>query len=305
MLAWIKTIAVLATSVVLMGSKIIIEVPAGGSVASSSGLITCAAGEQCVIEMNEQYFAETFTAIPAAGHAFSSWGDTPGILCRASAIPDCSELDDDPFSPSAADDPQRHTGVYRLTPEFAGENHPVDESALQFAVSSLHSTRYYQVHGNTPKEIWAQLHGAANPLAVDRRAGVKPVAHADFSYQYHYQSSYVAGATTCRVASGKLELKFETVLPRLAANANTSERLMSRWLVLAQRITEHEAGHHAIYRQLGAQLPAELAAIGAVPCQQLDNRVKLAVADLVSNIRRESAEYDEHDGNDAYLASAL
>ena len=38
MLLWIRAAAVLGTSMLLMGSKLIIHVPEGGSVVSSSGL---------------------------------------------------------------------------------------------------------------------------------------------------------------------------------------------------------------------------------------------------------------------------
>jgi hypothetical protein len=42
-----------------------------------------------------------------------------------------------------------------------------------------------------------------------------------------------------------------------------------------------------------------------VPCQQLDTKVHLAVAEAVAAIRRASADYDEHHGGEAYLASSL
>jgi predicted secreted Zn-dependent protease len=175
----------------------------------------------------------------------------------------------------------------------------------RFDVRSFHSTRYYQVSGSTQEEIWAQLHSAANPLARDRSAGVKPLGHASFQYRYDYRSAFAESSSSCRIESATLNLRFETVLPRLAGPAKVSERLGERWLPLQELITEHEAGHHAIYRRLVTQLPQVMSGLGAVPCHQLDEQVRLAVEDAVAAVRRASADYDEHNGDEAYLATSL
>ncbi|MEE4144441.1 MAG: DUF922 domain-containing protein [Halieaceae bacterium] len=302
---WAKVAAVLGFSVLLMGSKIIIHVPAGGSVVSSSGLFACAAREVCTIEADERYFAETFTAEAAPGYTFDGWGDKAGALCAGSPDPYCSELDEAPLAGFGDGAPRLQRGsVLTLHPAFAARDEEADHSSARIDVSSFHRTRYYQVSGNTQEEIWSQLHGAANPLAPDRRSGVKPLGQASFQYRYDYRSAFAESAASCRLESASLTLRFDTVLPRLAATQPTSELLRDRWQPLQELVTEHEAGHHAIYRQLVTQLPEVLSGLGAVPCTELDEQVRLAVADTVAAIRRASAEYDEHGDGEAYLASS-
>jgi predicted secreted Zn-dependent protease len=306
MLLWVKTAAVLGLSILLMGSKLIIQVPEGGSVVSSSGLVACAAGETCTVDLSAEEFAETFTAVAEPGYAFDHWRDRAGAVCRGSRDAYCEELDNGPFSDfSESRSRLRQGATMTMTPAFTARGHTSAQAKPRFSISSFHTTRYYQVKGNTLEEIWAQLHSAANPLAIDHKAGTRPLGHASFEYKYNYQGAYAANASSCRVESGKLEFRFETVLPRLASAAATSEQLERRWRSFQEHITEHEAGHHAIYRQLVTQLPQVMTDLGEVPCSDLDERVSVAVAQAADAIRQASAEYDEHYGGETSVASSL
>jgi predicted secreted Zn-dependent protease len=149
------------------------------------------------------------------------------------------------------------------------------------------------------------LHGTANPLAVDDRAGTKPLGYAAFQYQYDYRSAYGSSPSNCRVASGNLSFRFETILPQLALRDGASNRLKDRWLPFQELIIEHEAGHHAIYRQLVTELPQALTDIGEVPCTELDDRVRVAVTATVDTIRQASIDYDDSYGAEEYLASSF
>ena len=306
MLLWARVAAVLGASVLLMGSKIIIHVPAGGSVVSSSGLFACAAGEVCTIDIDERYFSETFTAAAEPGYEFGGWGNRADAVCRDSRDPDCSELGDGPFADPEGKRSRLQPGTtLTMHPAFTATGRAPAECGSRFEVRSFHSTRYYQVSGDTQEELWAQLHGAANPLDPDGEAGVKPLGRASFQYQYDYHSAFGENASSCRVASGTLTLRFETVLPQLAVSARTSDDMQTRWQPLQELITEHEAGHHAIYRQLVTQLPQVMSGLGAVPCQRLGKEVHMAVEETVAAIRSASADYDEHDGGEHYLAFSL
>ena len=306
MWGWAKAAAVLAVSVLLMGSKIIIRVPEGGEVVSSSGLYACSAGEVCTIEINEQHFAESFTAVPAPGYAFASWGGQPGAVCRDSRDPHCADLDGGPFADFAVEAASLRKGaVLTLSPAFTAREDVATASSPRFRITSLHTTRYYPVSGRTQEEVWAQLLGAANPIAIDRAAGIKPVGHASFEYRYSYRSKFAANPANCRVDSGSIEFRFDTVLPELAASETIRDQLQQRWAPFQARITEHEAGHHAIYRELVTELPQVLAQVGEAPCAELDRRVSLAVADAVGAIKQASAEYDENYSSDSYVASSM
>lgn len=305
MLLWARVAGVLGVSALLMGSKIIIYVPAGGSVVSSSGLFACAAGEVCTIDIDERYFSETFTAEAEPGYEFSGWGNRADAVCRDSRDPYCRALDDGPFADREVMQSQlRSAGTLTMHPSFAATGRAVPASGSRFEVRSFHRTRYYPVSGDSQAELWAQLHGAANPLEPDREAGVKPLGLASFRYEYDYVSAFGENTSSCRVDSGTLKLHFETVLPQLAAGQRASDELQSRWQPLQEHITEHEAGHHAIYRQLVTQVPQVMSGLGAVPCQQLDQAVHMAVEETVAAIRRASANYDEHHGGENYLAFA-
>lgn len=306
MWVWARITGLLGLSMLLMGSKLIIEVPQGGSIESSTGLFACTAGEVCTIEINKRQFAETFTAVAEPGYVFHSWVGSAGAVCRGSRDTYCAELDRDAFFDSRGDSVQVRPGsVLTMSPSFTADEHPPAETKSRFRVSSLQSTRYYEVGGNTQEQVWAQLHGAANPLANDLHAGTKQVAQADFHYRYDFNSELGADPSDCRVATGKLAFKFETVLPRLAVRQKTSVQLKDRWRSFQERVIEHEAGHHAIYRQLVTQLPELLTQVGEVPCAELTDTVAMAVAGAVDAVRQASVDYDDYHSTEAYAASSL
>jgi predicted secreted Zn-dependent protease len=306
LLVWFRAPAVLGVSVLLMGSKLIIHMPEGGSVVSSSGLFACDAGETCTIAISEHRFAETFTAVPEAGYTFSQWENKAGAVCRGSYSPHCEELDSGPLSGVDNSATVIHpSGKLSLRPSFRASGHAEGESGPRFTINSHQSTRYYPVRGNSREEVWSQLTGPANPLTVDRDTGTKPLGHASFKYQYDYQSEYAGGSSDCRVESANFEFRFETVLPRLAANGALREELESHWSSLQDLITEHEAGHHAIYRQLVTQLPQALEEIGTISCAELSQRVDLAVAQAVENVKQASADYDAFHGAETFAVTSL
>lgn len=180
---------------------------------------------------------------------------------------------------------------------------PPAGTETRFEVRSFHATRYYEIEGNTREEVWARLFGATNPLAIDSATGTRPLGHASVRYRYDYQSEYATNPSLCRVKSGNLEFRFETVLPKLAQE-QASDQLRNSWQNLQELISEHEAGHHDIYRQLVTRLPRVLAHIGEAPCTELEERVRAKVADAVSVIRQASHEYDENYGAAALFASS-
>ncbi len=70
-------VALLAT-----GCKLQINVPVeGGAVTTASGNYSCGAGQQCVIDVTETSFDESFQAAPADGYSFAGWKRAPGHFC--------------------------------------------------------------------------------------------------------------------------------------------------------------------------------------------------------------------------------
>ncbi|MEM6581081.1 MAG: imelysin family protein [Pseudomonadota bacterium] len=77
--------AALAASLFLVGCKVVVKVPDGGSVTSASGDFDCASGEECSIDVTNFDFEETFTAVPEEGFEFIGWSTTG--FCATSTAP--------------------------------------------------------------------------------------------------------------------------------------------------------------------------------------------------------------------------
>lgn len=76
-----RLLTLFALAFVLLGCRIIQEVPAGGYVESRTGNNDCAANETCIIDIESgSTFSDTFTAIPHEGYRFDRWGD--GLCVR-------------------------------------------------------------------------------------------------------------------------------------------------------------------------------------------------------------------------------
>jgi len=76
-----KGFALLLTSLLASGCKIVIEVPEGGSVSTESGAFACAEGATCEIDVDDASFDESFTAVPADSYEFSGWKKRTRGLC--------------------------------------------------------------------------------------------------------------------------------------------------------------------------------------------------------------------------------
>ncbi len=79
----ITQVLMLALAIVVSsGCKIVIEVPEGGSVTTESGNYFCAEAESCEVDVDDDAFAETFSAIPAEDYEFRGWKQRAGGLCQ-------------------------------------------------------------------------------------------------------------------------------------------------------------------------------------------------------------------------------
>jgi hypothetical protein len=69
----------------LAGCKIKIIVPVGGKVVSEDGVV-CLSGATCVIEVTDESFDNTFTAVPDPGYVFKGWKKANGYFCGNAGI---------------------------------------------------------------------------------------------------------------------------------------------------------------------------------------------------------------------------
>ncbi len=84
-----RGILVIGSLVVLSGCKLAIAVTSGGEVISESGTYRCTSSRVCEIQISEDDFDETFTAVPAEGYEFEKWQGGPGFNCPGSTDPSC------------------------------------------------------------------------------------------------------------------------------------------------------------------------------------------------------------------------
>lgn len=78
---------ILALMVVLVaGCKIVVTVPFGGKVVTEDGFV-CLAGEICEIDVSDDSFDSTFTAMPAQGYTFVRWRPKASAFCGDTKVP--------------------------------------------------------------------------------------------------------------------------------------------------------------------------------------------------------------------------
>lgn len=65
---------------ILTACKVVVTVPYGGKVVTEDGF-ECLEGETCVIEVTDDTFASTFTAVPSQGYSFTRWRRKPAAFC--------------------------------------------------------------------------------------------------------------------------------------------------------------------------------------------------------------------------------
>lgn len=73
----------------LSACKLTVEVPYGGTVASTSGTYLCEVDSPCVIDVYDTYFDETFVAQPSTGYEFKGWRSRDKGLCGGKTV-DCA-----------------------------------------------------------------------------------------------------------------------------------------------------------------------------------------------------------------------
>ncbi|MFV8818599.1 hypothetical protein [Haliea sp. E17] len=78
---WAKRLVVVVLIALLPACRLVVEVPAGGSVVSQSGAYQCGPGSTCTLEVVDQNFSEVFAARPAGNNAFLGWAAGAGALC--------------------------------------------------------------------------------------------------------------------------------------------------------------------------------------------------------------------------------
>jgi hypothetical protein len=69
----LKSVLFILFATTLFGCKLRIEVPTGGHVEDSSGMLICDEREICIVDVVDIHFDETYTAVARPGYTFHGW----------------------------------------------------------------------------------------------------------------------------------------------------------------------------------------------------------------------------------------
>lgn len=86
----LRVVASIALIAFLGGCKLALVSVEGGEIVRGKSEDFCQETYNCIIEINDANFYETFFAFPAPGYEFSHWKEAPGFLCGGSTDPACS-----------------------------------------------------------------------------------------------------------------------------------------------------------------------------------------------------------------------
>lgn len=79
-----RSLVMILATILLAACKVELVVPEQGRVASASGTYDCEAGQSCSVDVLDQYFEDTFTALPQEDYIFSGWKTGFNRLCGGS-----------------------------------------------------------------------------------------------------------------------------------------------------------------------------------------------------------------------------
>ena len=85
----LKFLLLINIAALLAGCRLAVIVAEGGEV-QSSGSGTCVASSICIVDVDDQYFAESFTAVPDTDWYFKKWNSGDGFFCGGSTDPTCT-----------------------------------------------------------------------------------------------------------------------------------------------------------------------------------------------------------------------
>ncbi|NND69510.1 MAG: hypothetical protein HKN19_18105, partial [Halioglobus sp.] len=169
----------------LNACKIIIHVPANGTVESISGTYTCGAGSSCEVAVTDTTFNETFEAIPDPGYVFTGWTHVAAGMCGGSTAP-CGPLDTSSFAGNAAllallASDTEVTLQPMFEPLPLGVSAPASENVghpmfLSPHVNPIASAGFFIYATNTPSDTVDVIDPNTRDVVARINVGIDPVA---------------------------------------------------------------------------------------------------------------------------------
>jgi predicted secreted Zn-dependent protease len=176
------------------------------------------------------------------------------------------------------------------------EEYQESERVGDFDIRSTYRDHYFSISASSSREIWQQLRGDSNPIGHTTASGTKPLAFSSWNYRYSYNVAFGTNETSCSISSGRIEFEFNTTLPRLQDEHTQGTRLQRQWRGLSATIEAHEREHQRIYSRALRQIPQALESVRQVPCHLLDQHARVAVNEVVRDIKMASDRLDSITG---------
>jgi hypothetical protein len=184
--------ALLAT--LLSACKIVVTVPEGGKVVTEDGFV-CLAGETCIIEVTDDTFDSTFTAMPDEGYTFTVWAPKDKAFCKYRSTP--CHLSTDGFAENnALMNILAGDSEFRLQPVFVGYDLGYWQQTVReieegtFATESSLYAATPNVGGCDPGAVKAQVNSRALEATNQTRSlNDLPKVDHDSSYDTQVQEA--------------------------------------------------------------------------------------------------------------------
>jgi predicted secreted Zn-dependent protease len=292
----------------LAGCKIQLDQTEGGGVVSSSGLFNCTSRETCTLHIEDEYFQDSFTAMPDDGYVFVGYSEEKGELCRGRLDPICSDIDTRALQ-AFPDLIEYISGdvAFKLAPQFerlAGAAQ--DELSSANPIETEYRLINYEVDGNTIEKIRDAKAGSANPLDYRDYFGRKPDGMT--RWRVNYSWSWRNDGVSCYVTALSFKIELTTTLPVLKDLSQKSEHIVDKWIAYRQGLLEHEVGHTLLAREHLLEIPDTLlgqTGVSEADCAMLTDNVNFAFSERMESLSEASADYDEETNYGRYTIPPL
>ena len=173
-------------------------------------------------------------------------------------------------------------------------------TSLAAAEDLVEDTRYYDVTGETPAEIWQEMK-AHGPVGKD---GVRYNGNTKWSVRWRYP--YARSAEGCATGPVAVRLSVVYTLPRWDRPRGASTELESQWERFIEALDEHEQGHAEFGRQAAREIKQALEAIPArSSCESLSRIANATGAEILELTRPQEREYDRRTNHGATQGTAF
>ena len=153
-------------------------------------------------------------------------------------------------------------------------------------VTISQKTKYYTIHGSTPKAFFQSLERAA-PFFDDGRAlGVSRL-------KFNSKVKGVQTATTCRIENPDVRLEVLMTLPRWADEKRADPKLQLFWKIFSAFVRKHEEHHVEIAMKHARMLQQVYSRIPAAPdCKRLKLRLDSAARRILTQHHVQQTKFD-------------